>query len=364
MLKSPTNLTKGSLKLVDCICDYCGGEFSQPNRNRIKGYRIIQKDACVNCRSKKREESSMAKYGVKNPSQNKEVRQKASLTKGGIGICVEDYKEQILELYQNDVSVLTIATRFNITRSVLIAFMKSLGLDTTGNVQAKREKTNKERYGHKHFIQSNKGKKSFRNYVDNRTEEETQDVLSKIRATNLEKYGTEYIVNDKTRQDEFNIKRRKTRIANGHEVEYDGKTAKVLADSIGINLSSFHERVRKVGLETAVKTTKFCTYLESMLSKCLDELNISYKTQVCIDNKIADFVLPDYNIVIETDGLYWHSDAIIKDNNYHVKKRALYIDNGYTPLFFREDEINNKLDIIQSIVLGKTGNTVKIGARK
>ncbi|KKL64494.1 hypothetical protein LCGC14_2164410 [marine sediment metagenome] len=185
-----------------------------------------------------------------------------------------------------------------------------------------------------------------------------------MRKTSLEKYGYEYTVQNPNRQDEFQIKRRKTRIKNGYEVSYKGKTAKELAKDIGINLTSFHKRVRKLGLEVAVKTEKHTTYLESILSKWFDKIKIKYQTQFYIKGKIADFYFPDYNLLIETDGLYWHSDAIMTDNNYHVKKRQLYIDNGYTPLFFREDELNNKLDIIKSVISNKLGNTIKLGARQ
>src|SRR5690606_35308286 len=52
------------------------------------------------------------------------------------------------------------------------------------------------------------------------------------------------------------------------------------------------------------------------------------------------------------------------ENNYHQKKRQLYIENGYTPLFFRENEIYNKFDIVKSIINNKLGKSNRVYARK
>jgi len=375
MLKYETNLTKGSRKPVVCICDYCGDEFSINNDSRINGCKIIQKDACKNCRTLKRQESSLLKYGTKIPSQSKKVRQKTSKTKGVKCVFIEDYKDKILSLYnsQKHMSVNMIAKKLNLHTSLVREYLKKLGLDTTGDLQAKRKRTMKEKYGVEYFLQCEQGQKQLKQtmlqkygveslYYD---EELKKGVIEKSKKTCLEKYGVEMIVQDPSRQDEFNKKRRQTRIKNGNEVSYKGRTAKELAASIGINLSSFHERVRKLGLEQAVKMEKHTTYLEGILKKWFDETNIEYKMQFYVNGKIADFYLPQSNTIIEVDGLYWHSDAIIKEYKYHMNKRQIYMDSGYKPLFFREDELNNKLDIVKSIILNKLNKIHnKIGARQ
>lgn len=153
MLKSSTSLGPGSLKPVTCICDYCGDEFDIPNRNRIKCHKIIAKDACKKCRSKKREESSLKKYGTKVASQSAEIRAKSSISKGGRGINVENYHDQILEMYnEENMSVNKIAQKLKLTRSVLVKYMQKLGLDTTGDVSAKMRHTMIERYGVKDAV--------------------------------------------------------------------------------------------------------------------------------------------------------------------------------------------------------------------
>jgi very-short-patch-repair endonuclease len=47
---------------------------------------------------------------------------------------------------------------------------------------------------------------------------------------------------------------------------------------------------------------------EQQFSKILDALNLRYETQKRIEKYICDFYLPDYGIVVEVDGDYWHAN--------------------------------------------------------
>lgn len=358
-------ISKGSLKDVDLICDYCGVDFKLKQRTRFNSRKIINKDACENCRTLKRKESCLKKYGTDIASKSKVIKSKSVVNN-----LPEDYDIEIQNLYKDGRSVNYISKKFNITRSVLINYMKSKGMDTSGNIIEKTKVTNLELYGDTNFLHSETGKKrveesnikayGFVNRYDN--EEYKESTLKKAKETNMEKYGVESILQDPSRQEEFDRKRRATRIKNGNEIVYNGQNAKELSKKIGINLSSFHERVRTVGLEVAIKTKKHETWIESSISSLFRENDIDYKSQVYIGGKIADVV--SGNLAIECDGLYWHSDSIIKDNNYHVKKRQIYIDAGYKPFFFREDEIRDKKDVIESMILNALGRSKRVYARK
>lgn len=365
MLKNQyEKLSKGSLKHVNLICDYCENEFSMPQRNYFNSRKIIEKDACSNCRTLKRKESCLKKYGTETASKSRQVRKKRNCN------LVEDHHDTIIRRYKEGVSVNRIASEIGITRSVLIAYMQKNGLDTTGNVVEKTKQTNIEKYNSANFLHSEEGKKrvkasllkkyGYENPYEN--EEYKKNYLEKSGKTNLERYGCKRIVNDPERQKEFEEKRKQTRIKNGHQVEFEGKNAKELAESIGINLSSFHDRVRRLGLETAVNTTKFQTALESFCSQEFDKAGLDYETQYYVGGRIADFKIN--NILVECDGLYWHSDSIIKDKDYHKNKRQVYLEHGYFPLFFYEDEIYNKTDIVLSILKNKLGLNKKVFARK
>lgn len=78
----------------------------------------------------------------------------------------------------------------------------------------------------------------------------------------------------------------------------------------------------------------------------------------------VDIFIPDHNLAIEYNGLYWHSDKF-KDKDYHLNKTIRCEENNITLLQIFEDEWLTKQDIIKSRLkhlLGLTKN--KIFARK
>ena len=63
-----------------------------------------------------------------------------------------------------------------------------------------------------------------------------------------------------------------------------------------------------------------------------------------------DIYLPDYNLAIEFNGLYWHSDKNNKDKFYHYNKTNLCLDKNIKLLQIFEDEWYFKKDIVKSII--------------
>jgi very-short-patch-repair endonuclease len=92
----------------------------------------------------------------------------------------------------------------------------------------------------------------------------------------------------------------------------------------------------------AVYTLKYLTpnkstSIERAIKSVLDYLNITYEEQYIVSGFIADFYLPDYNLIIECDGDYWHNrpEQIIKDK----RKNAVYKRFGYSLLRLWEHDI-------------------------
>jgi hypothetical protein len=56
------------------VCDYCGSEFSKPNKQRLKSNEVVNKDSCFKCRFIKRADICEAEHGVRNHSQKPETR--------------------------------------------------------------------------------------------------------------------------------------------------------------------------------------------------------------------------------------------------------------------------------------------------
>jgi very-short-patch-repair endonuclease len=76
-----------------------------------------------------------------------------------------------------------------------------------------------------------------------------------------------------------------------------------------------------------------------------------------LDGLEIDIWLPEHQMGIEVNGIYWHSAQFKEDKNYHLNKTKLAREKGIKLLHFYDDEINRKFDIIMSIIDQKLGVT-------
>jgi very-short-patch-repair endonuclease len=77
----------------------------------------------------------------------------------------------------------------------------------------------------------------------------------------------------------------------------------------------------------------------------------------------ADFYLPDYNLVIEYHGLYWHSN-LQREYDYHYDKWKFFKSRGIECIQIFENEWRDFQNIVKSIIKNKLGMNIKLYARK
>ena len=105
---------------------------------------------------------------------------------------------------------------------------------------------------------------------------------------------------------------------------------------------------------------------ENEICDFLKDIGVNYITNKKIPNKNTeiDIFLPDFNIGIEVNGVYWHNE-LYKPKNYHLVKTIDCNDNGISLIHIFEDEWLYRKEIVKSIIRGKLGLTLnKIHARK
>lgn len=76
-----------------------------------------------------------------------------------------------------------------------------------------------------------------------------------------------------------------------------------------------------------------------------------------------DLYSQEHHLAIEVNGRYWHSEERGKTQNYHVDKTEKCLSKGVSLLHFWDDEIDNKFDIVCSMVNSRIGNTNPVYAR-
>lgn len=134
-----------------------------------------------------------------------------------------------------------------------------------------------------------------------------------------------------------------------------------------ISYSYFQQIANKYGIDFAKQWTKNTTVIEQKIKEILEHLNTQYvydKPLNGANGKRPDFVVESKKLIIEADGCYHHSDAVIKDRNNSKNRKKLFESLGYKPLFFNHAEILEKPDIIESIIKNKLHLCQKMYARK
>lgn len=88
----------------------------------------------------------------------------------------------------------------------------------------------------------------------------------------------------------------------------------------------------------------------------LEELGITIKRNVrdVIPPYEIDIYLPEHNIGIEVNGIYWHSEKF-KDKDYHKQKYDICVKNNIRLLQFWEPDIKYKWDIVKRIITNAIG---------
>ena len=82
--------------------------------------------------------------------------------------------------------------------------------------------------------------------------------------------------------------------------------------------------------------------------------NIVANSRSIINPKELDILLPNHNLAIEYNGLYWHSDVGSQDrigSSYHLDKTTRCAEQGIRLMHIFEDEWVEKQPIVKSIIL-------------
>lgn len=207
---------------------------------------------------------------------------------------------------------------------------------------------------------------------------EIKEIQNKAKDSLISNYGVDNIFKIKKYGKETSRKKSvELQKARGLNIEYiDDKHLKVINGckkhgDIIIEIGMFNNRVKLDRIETCelcpICNPKYSyTSLENKIINYLDSKHIEYKSHIrnLIKPYEIDIFIPDKNIAIECNGLFWHSE-LFKEKNYHYNKFLMCKEKGIRLIQIWEDDLNNKSDIIFSMlnsILGITEN--KIYARQ
>ena len=296
----------------------------------------------------------------------------------------------------------------------------------TCNIQLKFKRSLKEGYGvycskvcsNKNEIQKTKIKNTNNEKYGGNAPICSDEIKNKIKKTHLEKYGVDNLFKDKdyikTKTiEKYNVDHiakldsTKEKIKNTNHIKYgvssplklpnvrqlseDKKTEKFYIKYTSLDVINYTGKTITIKcdccendyeIERSLLNYRFeniinpCTICypvnelkslkEKQICEFLDELNIKYikGDRTLLKGQELDIFIPDYNLAIEFNGLFWHSDKFI-ENNYHYNKTKDCNKLNIRLVHIFEDEWTYNSSIVKSRLKTLLGLTqTRIFARK
>jgi predicted nucleic acid-binding Zn-ribbon protein len=289
--------------------------------------------------TKKARKTNLEKYGSENLMNIKEIKEKVKRT------CLERYGKD------NALKIKKFREKGKTTK------LKKYG-DKNYNNREQAKETCLERYGVEHSSQ-------------------IEEVKIKKEQTFMEKYGKKTSLLDEKIQE---------KIKNSHAKNYYNN--KILNFKVVIPL--FKKKEYEGIYKEYAWQCKKCgnifkkNLINGLIPRCLkcypikigtsnQELEIADWLNIPEENRNKrfyysgksfhelDIYLPESNLGIELNGLYWHSEVgKQKDKNYHNDKTNFFLDKDIQVLHIWDYEWINKQDIVKSIIMSKLGKIENI----
>jgi uncharacterized Zn finger protein (UPF0148 family) len=317
-------------------------------------------------RNEKLKETNIKKYGVENPMQLDSTKKKIKQTnieKYGVDHYskTDEYKEKI-----NQTSLEKYGVDYFSQSEIVKEKIKNTTVKNHGGMMVAARKASEEKFDGNVFgsdwFMDNRNK--F--YMDSFGAEhplKSEKIKDTMIKNNIEKYGV-----SNPMQRHYN-KKEKNIISDSKKFEYklNEKGTYKLAKLLNCNVNTIYKYASSYDIFLPLRSA---SHQEENVCDFLGEHNIPFITntrKILPSGKELDFYLPEYNLAIELNGLYWHSEISgKKDKNYHYNKWKECDELGVTLLSIQEDEFGDKTQFWFNKILYMTGKMkpTKIHARK
>ena len=295
------------------------------------------------------QKTSLDKFGTKWPAQSEQVREKMKST------CIKNWGTSCY--FSSD----------ECKEKVKAWSMKNYGVDNafkSKQFQLERRNKMKERYGVEYTAQS-------------------KQLMQKMKNTCKERYGCEYYHSSSVSKDnmrrtmlEFNgnspevisLIMSKSSLTNyilslPEEDRFVANIARRLgcdAATLGLYIHEYHG----IGDIVYKHEGGYChSYLEDEIYEFINSLSPAQRQyKKLIYPQEVDIFVPSYNLAIEVNGVYWHSDKFGRDKNYHKDKSLKVEATGSRLYHIFEYEWKNSIS--QTIIKSQLKNALGVTAKK
>lgn len=195
----------------------------------------------------------------------------------------------------------------------------------------KRKRTLQKKYGVSNPGQTENSRKNH--VLAYQDKDRVNEITQKVKQTKFQKYGNENYNNTEsikqtwrsTRPEYWQEKLNNENIVYLYDKEYLEKELKQrsppeIADDLNVHVQTVYKHLNNHGIREPYKS-----FEEQSIENYLNDLGISNivrnSRKVLNSKKELDFYLPDYDLAIEYNGVYWHHENINHiDKYYHWNK--------------------------------------------
>ena len=120
----------------------------------------------------------------------------------------------------------------------------------------------------------------------------------------------------------------------------------------------YHDRLSKIATVTNMSMPiSNLSVAETEIHDYITSLGLEVKRdRTILKGQELDIFIPNLNVAVEYDGLYWHNE-LYKDKDYHLKKTEKCLENGVHLIHIFEDEWRDKRDVVKSILRNALNKT-------
>ena len=336
-------------------------------------------------------QTNIERYGVENPLQSEEIQNRirqTNIERYGVEnpLQSEDVKKKVQSTLLENYGVVNPSQSEEIKFRRNSSNLSKYGVENplqSEDVKKKISQTNLERYGVESILQSEEIQNRIRQTnlerygVENPLQSE--EIQNRVRHTNLERYGCEY-----PRQSDI-VKMGVWQKYYSHNKDL----LKFIPQNPSVPLKEGHS----VTWKCCGHVSEYIDYNGPMSARCpicdpplvngtsraeqeiLDFVKSIYTNTVLsndrtlIKPKELDIYIPDRNLAIEYNGVYWHSSGSIEEDQFfetrHYNKTLLCGERGINLFHVSEFDWQNvqKKEIIKSMIQHKLGLSETIYAR-
>jgi hypothetical protein len=317
----------------EIICNGCGNTFFVPkNKNKRKYCSII----CSNKNIDRKETKLKAintlkeKYNTENPFE----------VIGYKNLNIERNGDKISESLKNK----SIEEK-QITSNKISESLKNKSIEDKNLIKQKRENTNYKKYGVKNTLELNS---PLRQKADLNNQ---HSYINKLKKWLLEN-NLELIESYKGTKD-----------SEGNIIYYNFKhipSNNIFIDHIACGrLPIYKDPTSTIGISLQEKE------LQDFIKNCIPDETIIFNNRHLVKGFEIDIYIPSYNLAIEYNGMFFHSENNGKGREYHLYKTTECEKQNIQLIHIFEDEWVYKQNIIKSKILNLLNKSkIKIYARK